>query len=218
MSLTLIKRVGHGYWEIISCGLSLKGFDSRCSLLRLNNLSNEIFLPFWASINDLTRTPSLASTLPFLRPCLPPAPNLWLLLLIFQIAWFHYDYERCNDDDRGNCLANVSFDYVHYSWKELKNEGLQSPLEESRKRPGLGRRTTFKQIFCSSRKDSTYVLEMLDCIVCSSFDVCVIHPDVSLPPYRIPHQCHQCSNVNRRCHNRPIRGYTGIQYTGTTFC
>ena len=62
---------------------------------------------------------------------------------------------------------------------ELKNEGLQSSLEESRKRPGLGRRTTFKQIFCSSRKDSTYVQEMLDCIVCSSFDVCVIHPGLS---------------------------------------
>ena len=32
-----------------------------------------------------------------------------------------------------------------------------------------------------------------------------------LPPYRILHQCHQCSSVNRRCNNRPIRGYTGIQ-------
>ena len=42
-------------------------------------------------------------------------------------------------------------------------------------------------------------------------------PDVSLPPYRIPHQCHQCSSVSR-CHNRPLREYTGIQYTGTTLC
>ena len=40
---------------------------------------------------------------------------------------------------------------------------------------------------------------------------------VSLPPYPIPHQCHQCSSVNRRFHNQPIKGYTGIQYTGTTF-
>ena len=29
----------------------------------------------------------LPFTLPCLRPCLPPAPNLWLLLLLFQIAW-----------------------------------------------------------------------------------------------------------------------------------
>ena len=34
---------------------------------------------------------------------------------------------------------------------------------------------------------------------------------VSLPPYPIPHQCHQCSSVNRRCHNRPRTRYTGIQ-------
>ena len=29
----------------------------------------------------------LPFTLPCLRPCLPPVPNLWLLLLLFQIAW-----------------------------------------------------------------------------------------------------------------------------------
>ena len=29
----------------------------------------------------------LPFTLPCLGPCLPPAPNLWLLLLLFQIAW-----------------------------------------------------------------------------------------------------------------------------------
>ena len=29
----------------------------------------------------------LPFTLPCLGPCLPPAPNLWLLLLLLQIAW-----------------------------------------------------------------------------------------------------------------------------------
>ena len=38
------------------------------------------------------------------------------------------------------------------------------------------------------------------------------------PPYRIPHQRHQCSSVNRRSHNRPIRSCNGIQYTGTILC
>ena len=72
----------------------------------------------------------LPSTLPCLCPCLPPAPNLWLLLLLFLIAWawFHYGYERCNNDDCGNWPANFSFDYVHYSWKELKNGGLPQPV------------------------------------------------------------------------------------------
>ena len=39
--------------------------------------------------------------------------------------------------------------------KSRKMKVSQSPLEESRKRPGL-RPTRFKQIFCSSRKDSSY--------------------------------------------------------------
>ena len=31
-------------------------------------------------------------------------------------------------------------------------------------------------------------------------------------------QHHQHLNVNRRSHNRTVRGYTGIQYTGMTLC
>ena len=30
--------------------------------------------------------------------------------------------------------------------------------------------------------------------------------------------CHHCSRVSKRCHNRPIRGYTEIQYTRTNLC
>ena len=95
----------------------------------------------------------LPSTFPCLRPCLPPAPNLWLLLLLFH--WFHYGYNRWNDADHGNWLANFSFDYVHYSWKKWKNEGLPEPVGRIAK-TSWPRQTRFKQIICSSWKDSTY--------------------------------------------------------------
>ena len=63
------------------------------------------------------------------------------------------------------------------------------------------------------------IQKMIDCIVYSCLKcTCDSITDVSLPPYRIPHQFHQCSSVNRGCHNQPIRGYTGIQYTGSTLC
>ena len=93
----------------------------------------------------------LPSTLPCLRPCLPPVPNLWLLLMLFQIAWawFHYGYERPYDDDRGNWLANFSFDYIHYSCKELKNQGPSEPIGRIAK-TSWPRRTRFKQIFYSA--------------------------------------------------------------------
>ena len=89
-------------------------------------------------------------TLPCRRPCLPPVPTqpmaVVLLLLLFQIAWawFHYGYERRNDDDRGNWLGNFSFDYVYYSWEEWKNEGLPEPVERIAKTSWP--RTRFKQI------------------------------------------------------------------------
>ena len=62
-------------------------------------------------INDPTRTPSFHIAVSSSMPD-PPALNLWLLLVLFQIAWawFHYGYEKRNDDDRGNWLANFSSD------------------------------------------------------------------------------------------------------------
>ena len=90
----------------------------------------------------------LPFTLPCLGPRLPPAPNLWLLLLLFQIgAWFYYAYERRKDDDRGNWLVNFCFDYVYYSWKEYKNEGLPEPIGRIAK-TSWPRRTRFTQFFC----------------------------------------------------------------------
>ena len=163
----------------------------------------------------------LPSTLPCLRPCLPPAPNLWMLLLLFQIAWawFHFGYERCNDDDRGHRLANFSFDQVHYSWKELKNQG--SPRARWKNRENVLASANKIQANFLLFTERFHIQKMPDCILfivasmSAWFDKLM---SVSLPPYPIPHQCHQCSSVNRKCHNRPIRGYTGIQYTGTTLC
>ena len=98
------------YW------FSLTSAKALILLLPLNNLSNKIFFAF-LGFHKWSHTHTFLShwlTLPRLRPCLPPALNLWLLLLLFRIAWawFHYGYERRNDDDRGNWLANFSFDDV----------------------------------------------------------------------------------------------------------
>ena len=46
---------------------------------------------------------------------------------------------------------------IHYSWKELKNGKVSRPEPVGRiAKTSWPRRTRFKQIFCSSRKDSTY--------------------------------------------------------------
>ena len=129
---------------------------------------------------------------------------------------FYYGYERCNDDDHGNWHANVSFDYIHYLWKELKNQALPRACWKNCKNVlALANEIQANFLLITKRFD---ILEMLDCVVYSSFNI--THDsitDVPLPPYRIPHQCHQCSSVNR-CHNSLLRGYTEIQYTGTILC
>ena len=148
----------------------------------------------------------LPSTLPCLRPCLPPAPP----------------YGCCccySKSHPGNWLANFSFDYVHYSWKELKNEG--SPRARWKNRENVLASANKIQANFLLFTERFHIQKMPDCILfivasmSAWFDKLM---SVSLPPYPIPHQCHQCSSVNRKCHNRPIRGYTGIQYTGTTLC
>ena len=56
------------YW------FSLTSVKALIFLLRLNNLSNKIFLPFWASINDLTRTPSFHIAVSSSMPSSCPQP------------------------------------------------------------------------------------------------------------------------------------------------
>ena len=56
------------YW------FSLTSVKALIFLLRLNNLSNKIFWPFWASINDLTRTPSFHIAVSSSMPSSCPQP------------------------------------------------------------------------------------------------------------------------------------------------
>ena len=109
-------------------------------LLRLNNLSNKIFLPFWASINDLTRTPSFHIAVSSSMPSSCPQP----MAVVAVIP---------NSLELGAIMAMI----VEIDWpifplitfiirrgKSRKMKVSQSPLEESRKRPGLCERDSSK--------------------------------------------------------------------------
>ena len=141
--------------------------------LNFNDFSNKFFFCL-SGLPYMISHAHLPSTVPSLHPCLLPAPNLWMLLLLFQItcAWFHFGYERRNNDDRGNWLANFSFDYVHYSWKELKNGGSPRPCWKNRKNV-LDSANEIQANFLLFTK-RFHIQEKPDCIVYSSFGVCVI--------------------------------------------
>ena len=127
------------YW------FSLTSVKALIFLLRPNNLSNKIFFAFlgfhkWWHAH-------LPFTLPCLRPCLPPVPNLWLLLLLFQIAWV-FGFIMAT---RGATMMIVEIDSPTFPvitfitrGKSRKMKVSQSPLEESRKRSGLGERDSSK--------------------------------------------------------------------------
>ena len=101
----------------------------------------------------------LPFTLACLRPCLPPVPNLWLLLLLFQIAWV-FGFIMAT---RGATMMIVEIDSLTFPLitfiirgKSRKIKVSQSPLEESRKRPGLGERDSSKFSALHAWKDSSY--------------------------------------------------------------
>ena len=128
------------YW------FSLTSVKALIFLLRLNP-PNKIFFAFlgfhkWWHVHP-------PFTLPCLRPytCLPPVPNLWLLLLLFQIAWV-FGFIMAT---RGATMMIVEIDSPTFPvitfitrGKSRKMKVSQSPLEESRKRPGLGERDSSK--------------------------------------------------------------------------
>ena len=63
-------------------------------------------------------------------PCAPPQPMAVAAVIPNRLSLvFHYGYEWRNDNDPGNLHlhANSSFDYVHYSWNEFKNQGHPEP-------------------------------------------------------------------------------------------
>ena len=154
--------------------------DALIFLLWLNTLFKQDFFAFlgfqkWSHTHTFL---SHCLTLPCLRPCLRPVPNLWLLLLLFQIAGFI-------TAARGATMMIVEIDAPTFPsitfiirGKSRKMKVSQSPLEEWRKRPDLSERDSSK--FFALLFDSK-IREMLDCIVYSSFDVRIIR-----------YECHPC--------------------------
>ena len=148
------------YW------FSLTSVKALIFLLRLNNLSNKIFLPFWASINDDTHT-FLSHCRVFVHAFLL-SPTYGYCCCFFKLAWAwcHYGYERCNDDDRRNLLC-LLFDVERVEkwrsprarWKNREN--VLASANEIQANLLLFTKRFLKQ-------------EMLGCIVYSSFDVRVI--------------------------------------------
>ena len=153
------------FWAVISCGLFPKGCDSllivdavknRFSvtsvkalifLLRLKNFTKyKIFLPFWASINDLTRTPSfhiaVSSSMPFSRPQpvdVAAITSNCLSLVSFRLReaqrWWSWKLTR---QQLFFWLRSLFVERVE-KWRVS-----QSPLEQSRKRLSLGERDSSK--------------------------------------------------------------------------
>ena len=187
-------------------------------ILQLNNLSNKIFFAF-LGFHKWSHTHT------FLSHC-RVFGHAFLLSLTYGCCCcysksFELGFIR---PTRGATMMIVEIDSPTFPLimfiirgKSRKVKVSQSPLEESRKQ-SWPRRTRFKQIFCSSRNDSSYKKCSIALFIVASISAWFDKRCLSLPPYCIPHQCHQYSSVTRRCHNRPIRGYTGIQYTGTTLC
>ena len=114
-------------------------------LLRLNNFSNKIFLPFWASINDLTRTPSFHIAVSSSMPSSCPQPmdvaavipnRLSLVSFWLREAQWWWSWK----------LTRQLFLWSSSLFVERveKLRVSQSPLEESRKSLSLGERDSSK--------------------------------------------------------------------------
>ena len=131
--------------DAVNYWFSLTSVKALIFLVRLNNLSNKMFFAFL--VFHKWWHPHLPFTLPCLSPCLPPVPNLWLLLLLFQIAWV-IGFIMAT---RGATMMIVEIDSPTFPvitciirGKSRKMKVSQSTLEESRKRPGLGERDSSK--------------------------------------------------------------------------
>ena len=142
-------------------------------LLRLNNFSNKIFLPFWASINDLTRTPSFHIAVSSSMPSSCPQPmdvaavipnRLSLVSFWLREAQWWWSWK----------LTRQLFLWSSSLFVERveKLRVSQSPLEESRKSLSLGERDSSK--FSALHGKIPHTENGRLHIVYSSFDVCVI--------------------------------------------
>ena len=155
-SLTSVKAL------IFLLGLDIKNFQTR------------FFLAFWASIKFLlmiSHFPHIAMSLSMPSYCPQPMAVAGVFPNHLSLV-FHYGYKRCNDDDRGNWHANFSFDYIHYWWKELKNQALPRACWKNCKNIlALANEIQANFLLITKRFD---IQEMLDCVVYSSFNVHMI--------------------------------------------
>ena len=91
-----------------------------------------------------------------------------------ELNWIEKKNKNENETKRNkqkeNWHASFSFQYVHYSWKELKNQGL----------PARARWKNRENVLASANEiqanlllitERFHIQEMLDCIVFSSFRV-----------------------------------------------
>ena len=111
------------YW------ISLTSVKALIFLSRLNNFSNNFFFCFSGLLEMISHAHLPSTTMSSSMPSFScPQPMAVAALIPNRLSvWFHYGFERRNNDDRKNWLANFSFDYVQYSWKELNSEGSHSP-------------------------------------------------------------------------------------------
>ena len=143
---------------------AVKYWFSLTSVKALYTLSNKIFLPFWASMNDLTRSPSFHNPVSSIMPVavvavIPNRLSLVSLWLREAQRWWLWKTDS----------PTFPLITIIIRGKSRKNEGLQEPVGRIAKTSGLG-----------ERDSSKFLKEMLDCIVYSSFDVRVIRQLMSL--------------------------------------
>ena len=158
-SLTLRRSVMHTgqlfpavcFWknlipDAVKYWFSLTSVKALIFLLRLNNLSNKIFLPFWASINDLTRTPSFHIAVSSSMPSSCPQPMAVVAVIpnrlsLVSFPRFHYGATMMIMEIDSPTFPVITF---IIRGKSRKMKVSQSPLEESGKRPGLRERDSSK--------------------------------------------------------------------------
>ena len=158
------------YW------FSLTSVEALIILLRLNNLSNKIFYAFlgflkWSHTHTFL---SHCLTLPRLRPCLPPTLNLWLLLLLFRIAWawFHYGLREAQRWWSWKLTRQL------FLWWRLlfveRVEKWRSPRTRWKNRENVPASANEIQANFLLITKRFLIQEMFDCIVYSTFDVGLI--------------------------------------------
>ena len=166
-----------------------------------------VSLVFWASISDTFHTLPCHTSMPSYCPqpmAVAVFPNrlscsTWSFIMAARGATM-----MIIEIDTPN-FPLITFIIYVMSWK-IK----LSPKPVGRiAKTSIRKRDSWSK-FRSSRKVSTG-RKCSIAVIIASMSAWFDNRCFSSSMYPIPHQRHQCSSVNRKCHNRPIRGYTGIR-------